>query len=1283
MLMVLALPGMLRAADYGLPANIQDGNILHCFNWPVSAVKEELPNIAAAGFGTVQLSPMQRSDVRTGSPWHDLYRPYDLAFKGGLGSREELKALCAEAANYGIKIIVDVVANHVDKTAGYHDPWWDGNGRVRWEGGINYGDRRSITHGQLGDYGDVNSEDAGVIARGKAYVEDLKSMGVKGCRWDAAKHIGLPSEGCGFWSAVTSVPGMWHYGEILDDPGPNAAIIKEYASMMSVTDNKYSNGAARENGGIPYGHAGAWDANYGLGNKVVYWGESHDTYSNDEWSQNVDQSVIDRAWASFACRNGATALYLSRPNVKGFNNIKVGKGSTAFKAAHIAAVNKFRNALVGHADYFTNAGNAISVTRKDGGAVIVMKGSGNVSIANGGGYCPAGTYKDMVSGGTFTVTASTISGNVGQSGIAVIMKDGVAPNPGPDPDPDPVPVPDGSLWILGDLATGAWASLPTPTPGTGVAMTKSGDKFTAKGVKFVAASGETKCYFNLTDYVATSWDDLNMNANRYGAATEGVTITPGSSVTITPYLNGVDASGCLSWSIAPGTYDITADLAGKKLTVVNAGDNPNPDPDPDPTPGTLTITGDYNIAYSGDKANVHYWGGSAPSSWPGVAMTTATGSDGKTYKVAKIDATSTGCLFNTNGDENKTGDLTYSGSFVMTDNGPSTTAVTFKGGDNPGPDPIPDPSSITIYYDNSVTSWSSVNCYSFVGTTANNGAWPGKAMTLVEGKVYKATIPAGSSVVFNGDSKQTVDVTGVQDKHIYKGLAEQQANGGGTMCNKVEDGGVYGDGPNPQPTKPVVSASPASGSFSESITVTLSVTPAGSTIYYTTDNSTPTESSTKYTAALKFTETTTLNAFAVAADGTKGDVKSFRYTKSSNPGPQPQPGNNLITDYYKVNPDGHYGTNKTINVTGHPATSALSNWTEAELIAQGVARDVAQAMKGVHERPIVDSYALYAAYDNQNLYLGVQFVYTIWDLGGEGKQGGESKPYNMDGRIMWAFDLDPNKSFDGYITDDNDGIRAIWNGGSELDGAFFNNGVDAVWIGSTKPGVGTPGFFVATPDGHASYKAEYCKTIPANSYGYADGLLPSITNIWGQDNFGFDPEVLTGNTGFTDLRSEAEDSWHTFYEFKIPLSLLGVTDDYIRTHGIGVQYLDMYGSSPVGGTPYDSAFYDNVKNPYGPESSSSAEKSDKDIITYAPARIGAGAPLSTNTIKSDRDLTANFRLGEGFIEFYGLNGEAVSVSSVDGRSMFNSRSTSDVTVELPAGIYIINIDGVGKAVRVR
>lgn len=1153
----------------------------------MNEVKNALPEIAAAGFGSVQLSPLQRPDIKVGYAWHDLYRPYDLAFKesAGMGGRDELKALCSEAAKYGIKVIVDVVANHVDKTAGYHDTWWDANGRVRWEGGIDYGNRNSITHGQLGDYGDVNSELSEVCARGKAYVEDLKSMGVSGIRWDAAKHIGLPSEGCQFWSSVTSVPGVWHYGEILDNPGPNAGIIKEYTNYMSVTDNKYCNYAARENGGIPGGYGGAWAVDYGLGNKCVYWAESHDTYSNDEWSQNVDQSVIDRAYAAYACRNNEAALYFARPTTKGFNNIKVGKGTTAFKGKAIAEVNKFRNAMVGKKDYFTGTGNACSITRQDGGAVIVMKGSGNISIANGGGYCPAGTYTDRVSGGTFTVTSTTISGNVGSSGIAVIYGEVVqepsvtlSPNGGSFTETQTVTATlnnaTSGWYKIGDGAQQSFTGTTTFTIGSGMAVGESvtvswsatGEEGTKTGQATFTKrdpSATVTVYYNNPG----NWSSVNCyiylpdtDPIKQNGAWPGASMTKDASTGLWYYEvpEGFTTSAKVIFNGGGSQYP--TDVAGQSCGLDLNGesmickDNSSwtkyngDEPGPGPQPGSVTITGDYNLAYSGTKEKVYYWKVSSPD-WPGVKMETATGSDGKTYKVFKVPEGTTGIIFNTNGDADKTKDLTYTSEYVMDDNGATSTKVTFSS--------------------------------------------------------------------------------------------------------------------DPQPTKPVVSASPASGSFTESISVTLSVNPAA-TIYYTTDGTTPSASSKKYSSALTFTETTTLKAFGVTSDGTSGDVKTFTYTKGSGPGPQPQPGDNLITDYYKVNPNGQVGTFKTINVTGHPASGALSNWTSSELIAQGVARDVCQAYKGLHERPIVDSYAIYAAYDNDNLYLGVQFVYTVWDLGGEGKQPGESKPYNMDGHMCWAFDLDPNASFDGYIN----GTGPIWN--EKQKGAKFNNGVDAVWMGSTKPGTGTPGLFIPTPDGHASYDAQYCKASTV-SYGYTDGLLSSIDHIWGQE-FGSDPEALKGNTGFVDLKGEIAESAHTFYEFKFPLSLLGITADYIRNNGIGVMYLDKYGTSPVGGTPYDPSYFDNVKEEYSYGDNTSKEKEDEDIITYAPARIGKLKPTGISNIYAGNNANGiKVRVAGGRLYIESDKAQNVTISTVSGMTKVQKVNAGVNVIDgLAHGIYIIN-----------
>lgn len=78
----------------------------------------------------------------------------------------------------------------------------------------------------------------------------------------------------------------------------------------------------------------------------------------------------------------------------------------------------------GKADCYKKSNDCSVITRKDGGAVIVKgSGSGNVSVENGGGYAKPGTYVDKISGNTFTVTSSSISGKVGSSGIAVIYEE--------------------------------------------------------------------------------------------------------------------------------------------------------------------------------------------------------------------------------------------------------------------------------------------------------------------------------------------------------------------------------------------------------------------------------------------------------------------------------------------------------------------------------------------------------------------------------------------------------------------------------------------------------------------------------------------------------------------------------------------------------------------------------------------------------------------------------------------------------------------------------------------
>lgn len=416
------------SADYGLAKNIQDGNILHCFNWKYNDIKAELKNIAAAGFTSVQTSPAQPA---SGGEWYWLYQPYSFNVGNNpLGTKSELQALCQEAEKYGIKVVVDVVANHLNgETHRVQSDLQDGQYWHNLGGVSNWADRYQVTHGEIG-MRDLNSEHSYVQQVVANYMKELQSIGVDGIRWDAAKHISLPSESCNFWPAVTS-NNMWHYGEILvgpDDRGSgNEGLMVEYTKYMSVTDSSYGMTIreAFNSGNVPQS-IGNWSQRGVSDSKLVYWGESHDTYSNGyDWgySHGMSQNVIDRAYAVVASRNGSTALYFSRPGSTDKSNIRSGqKGSTAFKSAEITAVNQLKNACVGEKDYYVAENNCAAVCRESGAVIVAGSGGNfNISISNGGGTTKPGTYKDLVTGSTWTVTSSTISGKVGSSGIAVLL----------------------------------------------------------------------------------------------------------------------------------------------------------------------------------------------------------------------------------------------------------------------------------------------------------------------------------------------------------------------------------------------------------------------------------------------------------------------------------------------------------------------------------------------------------------------------------------------------------------------------------------------------------------------------------------------------------------------------------------------------------------------------------------------------------------------------------------------------------------------------------------------
>ena len=701
--------------SYNLADNIQDGVILHCFNWKYSDIEAELPAIAEAGFTSVQTSPAQPS-VKSGT-WYWLYQP--LGFYVGtndLGSKDDLEDLCDEAEKYNINVIVDVVANHL---AGDHSniqsdlkdsQYWHTYGGVS-----SWADRYQVTHGEIG-MPDLNSEHPYVYQTVSNYIDELQDLGVDGIRWDAAKHIGLPSEGCNFWPEVTD-QGLYHYGEILVGPDDrtsgNEGLMKEYTNYMTVTDSNYGKTLrdAFAAGTVPTAY-GNWSARGISNDKLIYWSESHDTWSNNQdwgYSNGMSQNVIDRAYAVAASRNDISALYFSRPSSANKEDIKAGvKGSTHFTSDEVSAVNQFHNAMDGQADYYTTGNNCAVVSRETGAVVVAGSGGNfNVTVPNGGKTTQAGTYVDAITGEKWTVSSESMSGKIGSTGIAVLYKEGTLPDDPDGPD-DPVdPTETSTVYYentnnWNDVYAYYWSDKNTQmTTWPGVPMTNVQDNAYSVDIPSDAK------------YIIFS--------NKGSSQTEDLTIAGENMI----YNNG-------NWSAYSG---------GSSEIIPEEPEDPE-DPE-NPENGSIFYrnTNNWNDVY------IYYWSdeNTQMTTWPGVPMTNT---DNNVYK-AEIPTDAQYVIFSNKGNS-QTSDLTLDGYGKIYDNGTWSSYSS-----DPG-----DATADGIYYQNT-NNWNTVYAYYWSSSNTQMATWPGVKMTNVSSGVWKIDVPEEAEYIIftNGSGQQTGDLT--------------------------------------------------------------------------------------------------------------------------------------------------------------------------------------------------------------------------------------------------------------------------------------------------------------------------------------------------------------------------------------------------------------------------------------------------------------------------------------------------------------------------------------------
>lgn len=442
------------AASYGLPDKIADGAILHAWCWSFNTIKENIPQIAEAGFKSVQTSPINAIQVgdrgglslmstNKGKWWYQ-YQTTDYTIGNYmLGTKDEFMAMCEEAHKYGVKVIVDIVANHCSSDYSVISSHVKNIGGKAFHDRVeitDWSNRYQVTQGKLTGLWDLNTQNPAVQQMIVDYLTEVLSAGADGFRFDAAKHIELPDDAAvsgktfasSFWPTVLDNDAEFQYGEILQGADRMGA----YAKLMNVTASAYGDNLQKALSKKSVSAAAI--KNYRSYDedmkdidpgKLVTWVESHDNYCGDAatWSL-LDNKQIQQGWAIIAAQGDTTPLFFARPegssttNQWGTNTIGIA-GDGNYYSNEVSAVNKFRNAMVGESkNIVAVVKNKINMIERGNKGAVLVSVSDNDNNVNVKTKLADGEYTDQANGGTFTVANGVLTGEVKAGAVVVLYQ---------------------------------------------------------------------------------------------------------------------------------------------------------------------------------------------------------------------------------------------------------------------------------------------------------------------------------------------------------------------------------------------------------------------------------------------------------------------------------------------------------------------------------------------------------------------------------------------------------------------------------------------------------------------------------------------------------------------------------------------------------------------------------------------------------------------------------------------------------------------------------------------
>lgn len=275
--------------------------ILHLFQWRLKDIIPQLEMIKKQGFNCIQISVLQ--PTKEGNEWWKDYQVMRFSIGNKFGSKQDLIELCSRANELGIRVIVDIVPNHVagadsgelkphelvdKKIADNKEFFKESKLITNWE------DRHQVINYCCGlpSLRLDNHELQDIIID---FLNELIQCGVRGFRVDSAKNIKLPCEGSEFWTRVFDnldhKEELFNYAEVIFS---DRELIEEYAKYINVLTNSYD---------------GVNDKS-----KIVTFFMSHDTELEFKCTNEMNDEMIIREWEVLLNNNRKShMLFYSRP----------------------------------------------------------------------------------------------------------------------------------------------------------------------------------------------------------------------------------------------------------------------------------------------------------------------------------------------------------------------------------------------------------------------------------------------------------------------------------------------------------------------------------------------------------------------------------------------------------------------------------------------------------------------------------------------------------------------------------------------------------------------------------------------------------------------------------------------------------------------------------------------------------------------------------------------------------------------------------------------------------